>query len=78
MRNITNARNAVISTESNHDVLTMLSGKAPGRFLSHFYLVASVQIAMGRAWAGTYRVFGCLRHRLDSGKGRLCIQVAEM
>ena len=68
MRNIMNARNAIIHADARYAVRTMINRKAPDRFLNHFYVGASVQIAWGNVWSGTYRVLAVLDSNLVLGR----------
>ena len=69
MRNIATARNAIIFAEANQSVKTMLNRKAPGRFLNHFYVGPSVQIAIGKSRTGTYRAQSVLGRNLILERG---------
>ena len=64
IRNIMNARNAIIFADANCAVRTMLARKAPGRFPESFFVGASVQIALGKSRAGTYRALAVMDSNL--------------
>ena len=65
---ILNARNAIITADSNYAIKTMLNRKSPGRFMSHFFPGASVQIAMNNSRVGTYRVVSVIDSNLALGR----------
>ena len=64
MRNVTNARIAVIFAAENRAGRTMLSRKSTGPFPSHFSVGSSVKIALRQSLTGTYRVLEAMGSHL--------------
>ena len=70
MRNILNARSAVMAADAERTLITCLQRNMPGRSHEFCPIGASVQIALRGEWVGTYRVIAHATSNLSLEKGR--------
>ena len=70
VRNILNARNAIIASDSDRALVACASRNLPDRSREFHLVGSSVQIALRGAWSGQFRIIGRSRSNLILERGR--------